>query len=64
MVTSQFFYTVTYIGTLMTVFGSVILKFCCKLSEKRVVRLILILAVILMISSKFNSYIMTVQMCL
>lgn len=51
---TQFFYTITFLGTLLSAVGSSMFLLCCTPEEKRFIQITFALGVTLIVSGKLN----------
>lgn len=54
IVATQFFYTITFLGTLLSAVGSSMFLLCCTPEEKRFIQMTFALGVTLIVSGKSN----------
>lgn len=54
---TQFFYTIAFLGTLLSAVGSSMFLLCCTPEEKRFIQITFALGVTLIVSGKFSIYI-------
>lgn len=53
---TQFFYTITFLGTLLSAVGSSMFLMCCTPEEKRFIQITFALGITLIVSGKYNVY--------
>lgn len=58
---AQFFYTVTFLGTLLSAVGSSMFLLCCTPEEKRFIQITFALGVTLIVSGNLNIYVIIMK---